>query len=57
MLVLYDVVQHVWYEVLGPNARGEDAALWVASALDFILWVGLFFVVLHTFWPAPRTER
>jgi len=49
--MLYEVVQHVWYELFGLGGPDPDAALWVAAALDFALWVGLCLLVVKSFWP------
>ena len=48
--MFYNVLQHVVWEVLGPDSSMIDVAAWTGASLDFVLGMGLFFLVAQALW-------
>ena len=52
--MLYNLVNELSWNLLGPNTTGRDIAMWTGLSLDTLLWVGLFLLVVKGLWPTRR---
>ena len=48
--MFYWALQHLVWEVFGSGTSMSDVAAWTGASLDFVLGLGLFFLVAQALW-------